>query len=134
MEQQEYAREGVRVSEIKVCKLYKYVLVFSTMWCLPPITRFLLPLISCYLYYQFEDNQPTLDLLEMKQSGIFSMIDEEISVPRGSDEGLLSKIFQKHSTHPNIQRYVNKYYVHWFHRDNLQLYKWLNVVWAVCYV
>jgi myosin heavy subunit len=32
------------------------------------------------------------------------MIDEEINVPRGSDEGLLSKIFQKHGSHPNIQR------------------------------
>jgi hypothetical protein len=53
---------------------------------------------------KFEDNQPTLDLLELKPTGIFSMIDEEISVPRGSDEGLLSKIFQKYSSHPNIQR------------------------------
>jgi myosin heavy chain 1/2/3/4/8/13/7B/15 len=40
----------------------------------------------------------------MKATGIFSMIDEEINVPRGSDEGLLSKIFQKHGSHPSIQR------------------------------
>ena len=51
----------------------------------------------------FKDNQPTLDLLEAKVTGIFSMVDEEISVPRGSDEGLLTKIIQRHDTkHPNM--------------------------------
>ena len=53
----------------------------------------------------FADNQPTLDLLEMKVTGIFSMCDEEINVPRGSDDGMLQKIFQKHiGKHPNIIR------------------------------
>jgi myosin heavy subunit len=32
------------------------------------------------------------------------MIDEEINVPKGSDEGLLSKVFQKHGAHRSIQR------------------------------
>lgn len=51
----------------------------------------------------FQDNQPTLDLLEAKMTGVFSMIDEEINVPRGSDDGMLQKIFQKHNTkHPNM--------------------------------
>lgn len=54
----------------------------------------------------FVDNQPTLDLLEAKAVGIFSMIDEEINVPKGSDEGLLQKILTKHSDgkHPNCLR------------------------------
>jgi hypothetical protein len=54
----------------------------------------------------FVDNQPTLDLLEAKATGVFSMIDEEISVPKGSDEGVLSKILQKHADgkHPNMIR------------------------------
>jgi myosin heavy subunit len=59
---------------------------------------------SPHLCFQFEDNQPTLDLLELKVTGIFSMIDEEISVPKGSDESLLSKIFQKHQSHRSLQR------------------------------
>jgi hypothetical protein len=51
----------------------------------------------------FQDNQPTLDLLEAKIVGIFSMCDEEISVPRGSDDGMLQKILQKHAgKHPNL--------------------------------
>ena len=52
----------------------------------------------------FVDNQPTLDLLELKGTGVFSMVDEEISVPKGSDEGFLSKVFQKHEKHANMIR------------------------------
>jgi myosin heavy subunit len=54
----------------------------------------------------FVDNQPTLDLLELKVSGIFSMTDEEINVPKGSDSGLLAKIYQRHGDgkHPNLVR------------------------------
>lgn len=54
----------------------------------------------------FVDNQPTLDLLELKTTGIFSMCDEEISVPRGSDEGFLQKVLTKHGDgkHPNCIR------------------------------
>jgi myosin heavy subunit len=54
----------------------------------------------------FVDNQATLDLLEAKATGVFSMLDEEISVPKGSDEGFLSKVFQRHgdNKHPNMIR------------------------------
>jgi myosin heavy subunit len=69
MEQAEYTKEGISVSNIK-----------------------------------FEDNQPTLDLLDLRGTGIFSMIDEEINVPRGSDEQLLSKYFQKHVSNPRFER------------------------------
>jgi myosin heavy subunit len=69
MEQEEYTKEGISVSNIK-----------------------------------FEDNQPTLDLLDLRGTGIFSMIDEEINVPRGSDEQLLSKYFQKHVSNPRFER------------------------------
>ncbi len=55
----------------------------------------------------FVDNQPTLDLLEAKGTGIFGMCDEEINVPRGTDESMLSKMIRRHSTdkatiHPNF--------------------------------
>lgn len=54
----------------------------------------------------FVDNQPTLDLLEARLTGVFSMVDEEINVPKGSDEGLLQKILMKHGDgkHPNLLR------------------------------
>jgi len=50
----------------------------------------------------FVDNQSTLDLLELKGTGVFSMIDEEISVPKGSDEGLLGKLLLKHKADPHM--------------------------------
>ena len=53
----------------------------------------------------FKDNQPTLDLLEApKGQGIFSMIDEEINVPKGSDTGFLNKANTKHGKHPNYEK------------------------------
>jgi myosin heavy subunit len=51
----------------------------------------------------FQDNQPTIDLLELKLTGVFPMIDEEINVPKGSDTGLLNKLRQKHKGHPNFK-------------------------------
>lgn len=52
---------------------------------------------------EFRDNQITLDLLEKpKGEGIFSMIDEEIAVPRGSDEGFLKKVITKHQKHESF--------------------------------
>eukprot|EP00605_Chrysophyceae_sp_TOSAG23-4_P000651 GSChrysophyteH1.ASY1.ANO1.733.1 assembled CDS len=35
-------------------------------------------------------------------TGVFSMIDEEINVPRGSDEGLLGKLLTKHKDHDHM--------------------------------
>ena len=53
----------------------------------------------------FVDNQPTLTLLEEgRGTGIFSMIDEEINVPRGSDESFLRKVLDKHGKHANLIR------------------------------
>ncbi|GBG28549.1 Myosin-1 [Hondaea fermentalgiana] len=47
----------------------------------------------------FVDNQPCVLALEARSTGLFAMIDEEISIPRGSDAGLLSKVLQKASSH-----------------------------------
>jgi len=44
----------------------------------------------------FVDNQACLDLFEAKRSGIFSTLDEEMNVPRGSDVGFLKKINKHH--------------------------------------
>ncbi len=52
---------------------------------------------------EFKDNQPTLDMLERpKGEGIFSQIDEEINVPKGSDLSLLAKVLAKHKSHPQF--------------------------------
>jgi len=52
----------------------------------------------------FEDNGPTLELLEKPRQGVLAMIDEEISVPRGSDASLLSKLVSKHGPHKNFEK------------------------------
>jgi myosin heavy subunit len=46
----------------------------------------------------FKDNQPCLDMLEIRNVGVFSMLDEEISVPKGSDAGFLSKVLDRYVT------------------------------------
>jgi myosin heavy subunit len=50
----------------------------------------------------FADNQPCLDLLEKERTGVFDLLDDEIYVPRGSDEGFLNKVLQ--IKHPNLKR------------------------------
>jgi hypothetical protein len=55
---------------------------------------------------QYIDNSATLELLERKGAGILSMIDEEISVPKGTDDTLLNKIFKNYGTHPNVKKSV----------------------------
>jgi len=50
----------------------------------------------------FKDNKPTLNLLEDKMTGVFSMIDEEINVPKGSDDGYLNKVKTKHGKNENF--------------------------------
>jgi hypothetical protein len=50
----------------------------------------------------FKDNKPTLLLLEDKAAGVFAMIDEEMNVPRGSDDTYLSKVKTKHGKHENF--------------------------------
>lgn len=52
----------------------------------------------------FKDNAEIIDMLEKKRTGLFAMMDEEMTVPRGSDESLLSKIVKAYGTHPNYRK------------------------------
>jgi myosin heavy subunit len=56
----------------------------------------------------FKDNKPTLDLIEYagkkgKNMGVISTLDNELNVPRGSNEGFLSKIMKEHKKHDNFK-------------------------------
>lgn len=44
----------------------------------------------------FKDNAATIALLERTPSGLLALMDEELQIPKGSDEKLLDKIFNKH--------------------------------------
>jgi hypothetical protein len=55
-------------------------------------------------YVQFQDNSPTLAVIEVKATGILSMIDEEINIPKGSDLSLLNKILSSHEKSGCITR------------------------------
>eukprot|EP00002_Diphylleia_rotans_P005132 TRINITY_DN1421_c0_g1_i1.p1 TRINITY_DN1421_c0_g1~~TRINITY_DN1421_c0_g1_i1.p1 ORF type:complete len:1546 (-),score=390.98 TRINITY_DN1421_c0_g1_i1:282-4919(-) len=50
-----------------------------------------------YDHVDFIDNQPVLDLIENKPSGILAMLDEEIVVPKGDDNTFLQKLHTKHT-------------------------------------
>ncbi|KAH9253514.1 hypothetical protein BASA81_008561 [Batrachochytrium salamandrivorans] len=52
----------------------------------------------------FADNQPTLDMLEAKKTGVFAIVDEEMVVPKGSDETLLVKLTKQHEKHANFRK------------------------------
>mmetsp|Transcript_55699 Transcript_55699/g.121700 ORF Transcript_55699/g.121700 Transcript_55699/m.121700 type:complete len:1706 (+) Transcript_55699:265-5382(+) len=47
----------------------------------------------------FPDNQDAVDIMQAKQSGIFSMLDEECFVPQGSDQGFCNKLIKQHKGH-----------------------------------
>ncbi|KNC51726.1 myosin VIIA [Thecamonas trahens ATCC 50062] len=49
-----------------------------------------------YDHVEFIDNQPCLDLVENKPNGIIAMLDEEVVMPKGSDESFLRKLHQRH--------------------------------------
>ena len=45
---------------------------------------------------EFVDNQPCLDVIEKRPTGILCMVDEELRLPKGSDAQLLAKMHQTH--------------------------------------
>ncbi|XP_013068549.2 myosin-VIIa-like isoform X2 [Biomphalaria glabrata] len=49
----------------------------------------------------FVDNQDALDLIAAKPMNMLALIDEESKFPKGTDESLLNKLHQYHSSNPN---------------------------------
>jgi myosin heavy subunit len=50
-----------------------------------------------FKHVEYIDNQPVLDLIEKKPKGILPMIDEELKVPKGTDQTLCDKMLEVHS-------------------------------------
>ena len=50
-------------------------------------------------HIEYKDNQDVLDLIEKKPSGILVMLDDEVSVPRGSDIGFHGKLIKRQKNH-----------------------------------
>ena len=48
----------------------------------------------------FIDNEPMIDLITKKRTGILPILDEELKVPNGSDKGFLRKLEDKQMTSP----------------------------------
>jgi len=57
-----------------------------------------------FTHVDFIDNQPVLDLIEAKGKGILPILDEELVVPKGSDQTFLSKMHQAHEKNPNYKK------------------------------
>ncbi|CAI5721283.1 unnamed protein product [Peronospora destructor] len=50
----------------------------------------------------YEDNSMCLEMVEQRPSGIFSLLDEECVVPKGSDAGFARKLYQRLQDHSNF--------------------------------
>ena len=50
---------------------------------------------------EFVDNQPIVQLIAGR-NGIFSLMDEELKLPRGSDTGFLARLGKRHTDHPHL--------------------------------
>ncbi|KAG3149423.1 Myosin-16 [Phytophthora idaei] len=50
----------------------------------------------------YEDNSQCLEMVEQRPSGIFSLLDEECVVPKGSDAGFARKLYQRLQEHSNF--------------------------------
>jgi len=46
-----------------------------------------------WTYVEFKDNQAVLDVIEGKPSGILNLLDEECMLPKGTDGGFVSKLW-----------------------------------------
>ena len=53
-----------------------------------------------YERIDFIDNQPVLDLIEKSPKGLLIMLDEEVSMPRGTDVTFMNKVKRLHQNHP----------------------------------
>lgn len=49
-----------------------------------------------FQHVEYIDNQPVLDLIEMKPQGILPMIDEELRMPKSTDKSFLEKLHLAH--------------------------------------
>mmetsp|Transcript_31812 Transcript_31812/g.77526 ORF Transcript_31812/g.77526 Transcript_31812/m.77526 type:complete len:1662 (+) Transcript_31812:33-5018(+) len=61
-----------------------------------------------YKKVKFIDNQGVLDLIEKKRVGILPMIDEEIRIPKGSDETFMKKLEKKHAKTNEFKRVLRR--------------------------
>eukprot|EP00667_Euglena_gracilis_P000812 EG_transcript_812 len=52
----------------------------------------------------FQDNQPCLDLLAKPHGGIFSLLDEESSFPKATDDTFAAKVYEQCAGHPDFAR------------------------------
>ena len=65
----------------------------------------------------YEDNQHTLDMILVKRTGLFALLDEECNIPRSSDKTLLEKLHKQMATQKSYERpkgpeeyfYINHY-------------------------
>ena len=53
---------------------------------------------------RFKNNDKCLELIEKRRVGIVALIVDECQVPKGSDNGLISKIIKNYSKHPYFKK------------------------------
>ena len=61
-----------------------------------------------FFHIDFIDNQPILDMIEKKPKGLLVQLDEEIRLPKGTDETWFNKIQRDYEKTNHFQRVVKK--------------------------
>ena len=62
-----------------------------------------------YDHVPFIDNQPVLNLIESRPSGIFALLDDEVVIgPKGNDEGFMRSMLTQHKHATLIRVFVGK--------------------------
>jgi len=57
-----------------------------------------------FKHIEFIDNQPMLDLIAKKPTGLIPLLDEELIVPGGNERGFLNKLTERHTGNPVFGR------------------------------
>jgi len=71
-------------------------------------------------HIEFKDNIPILELIEKPGSGIMMFLNDEIMLPRGSDESLIKKLhsnFNSHASYNNDIKDPNRFLLHHYAGD-----------------
>ena len=92
-----------------------FISISINLWCLNPRNRIFKneqreygKEITQRNYIDFIDTRNCLDLLAQLHIGIFSLIDEECLIPKGTDQSFISKLYSKFYINPHERCAVSR--------------------------
>jgi myosin-5 len=95
LEQEEYKAEKITVDETAFSDNEPCIEVRTAL-------HFSLARSPIFSQHRYLPHTSLPQLLEKPREGVFATLDEELKLPRGSDEGFLSKLSKRHDAHANL--------------------------------